>query len=282
MAKSIFISGARTGLGAALARKLAQRGWQVFAGVSPGKDTSQLTEGVELTPVEQDVRDDESVFTSARMVSSLLNGEALDVLVNNAGVGVTSKPVEAVDLDEARLLLEVNMFGPLRVCRAFLPLLHDSRNSPRILNISSGAARVAVPCNAIYNMSKCSLEGLTNTLRMELLPFGIQTTSVEPGAIKTAMTENALEKVHAAWELVPEPVRQRYEAKLRPLTENLARRLELGNEPNEIADEIIALLDVTTLKSRYLVGKDMKRVGPMQKLLPELTFERMIMKQYFG
>ena len=282
MAKSIFITGTNTGMGMIIARKLAQQGWRVFAGVLPGMDTSKLTEGVNLTAVEQNVMDDASVEASAQQVKAALNGAGLDVLINNAGIGVKSCPVEAVDMAEAKRMFEVNTFGPIRVCKAFLPLIHESRQSPRIFNVTSGAVRVPTPCNAMYNMSKSAVEGLTGTLRLELRAFGIQATSIQPGGMKTAMTQNVAESTRQSWESLPAPVRQRYEAKLRPVSEKMAKMLETANEPEYVADGIIALLDIPLLKPSYMVGKEVKLLPLIQKLLPALTFENIINKQFFG
>lgn len=282
MAKSVFITGAATGMGLTMARKLSQQGWRVFAGVLPGLDIGQLTAGVSVTPIEQNVMDDASVEASAQKVKTLLNGAGLDVLINNAGIGIQSRPIEGVDMAEAKRIFEVNTFGPIRVCKAFLPLLHESKQSPRIINVTSGAVRVAVPCNGMYNMSKTAVEGLTATLRNELLPFGIQTTSIQPGGMKTPMTANVAASTGASWETTPSLVRQRYEAKLRPISERLAHSLEKSNEPEYVADGIIALLEVPKLRPRYMIGKEVKLLPLLQKLLPEMAFEKLIAKQFFG
>jgi NAD(P)-dependent dehydrogenase (short-subunit alcohol dehydrogenase family) len=282
MSRSIFITGAATGMGMVMARKLAQQGWRVFAGVLPGMDISKLTEGVNLTPIEQNVSDDASVEASAAQVKAALNGAGLDVLINNAGIGVLSCPVEGVDMSEAKRMFEVNTFGPIRVCKAFLPLIHESKQAPRIFNVTSGAVRVATPCNAMYNMSKSAVEGLTGTLRIELMAWGIQATSIQPGGMKTPMTANVLEVTKRSWEALPANVRARYEAKLRPVSEKMAAMLTTANEPEYVADGILALLDVPTLKPRYMVGKEVKLLPLLQKLLPELTFEKIIIKQFFG
>jgi NAD(P)-dependent dehydrogenase (short-subunit alcohol dehydrogenase family) len=282
MSRSIFITGAATGMGMVMARKLAQQGWRVFAGVLPGMDISKLTEGVNLTPIEQNVSDDASVEASAAQVKTLLNGAGLDVLINNAGIGVLSCPVEGVDMSEAKRMFEVNTFGPIRVCKAFLPLIHESKQAPRIFNVTSGAVRVATPCNAMYNMSKSAVEGLTGTLRIELMAWGIQATSIQPGGMKTPMTANVLEVTKRSWEALPANVRARYEAKLRPVSEKMAGMLTTANEPEYVADGILALLDVPKLKPRYMVGKEVKLLPLLQKMLPELTFEKIIIKQFFG
>src|SRR6185436_15948220 len=193
MTKSAMVTGAAMGMGMLMARKLAQRGWNVFAGVLPGLDSRQLTDGVKLTVIEQDVTDVGMVRKGAAKVAAELNGAGLDLLINNAGIAnIATGVIEGVDLEQAKRLFDVNVFGQVRVVQAFLPLLHQSRQSPRIINFSSGAVRVPMPCSGIYNMSKYAVEGMTNTLRYELAKFGIQVTSIEPGAVRTPMTANPL------------------------------------------------------------------------------------------
>ena len=133
---------------------------------------------------------------------------------------------------------------------------------------------------AIYNMSKYAVEGMTNTLRYELSPFGIQATSIEPGAVATGMTANPVEGTARIWERTPPEIRGRYEAKIRPITDDLGRRLLDSNDPDVITDEVLALVDVPTLKPRYMVGKEVKLLPLMQRLLSESAFERLIARQF--
>ena len=134
------------------------------------------------------------VRAGAARVAAVLDGQGLDLLINNAGVAnIATGVLEAVDMTEARRLFDINVFGMVNVIQAHLPLMHQSRRSPRIINFASGAVRVPLPCSAIYNMSKYAVEGMTNTLRYELAPFGIQATSIEPGAVATGMTANPVE-----------------------------------------------------------------------------------------
>ena len=135
-------------------------------------------------------------------------------------------------------------------------------------------------CSAIYNMSKYAVEGITNTLRYELAPFGIQATSIEPGAVATGMTANPVEGTARIWERTPPEIRSRYEAKIRPITDDLGRRLLDSNDPDAITDEVLALVDAPVLKPRYMVGKEVKMLPLMQRLLSESAFERLIAKQF--
>jgi NAD(P)-dependent dehydrogenase (short-subunit alcohol dehydrogenase family) len=281
MTRSAVVTGAAMGMGMLMARKLAQRGWQVFAGVLPGLDTSELTRAVTLTVIEQNVTDEAMVQAGARQVAGALGGAGLDLLINNAGIAdIATGPIEGVNLEEARKLFDVNLFGQLRVVKAFLPLLHLSRQSPRIFNFASGAVRVPMPCSGVYNMSKYAVEGLTNTLRYELAKFGIQATSIEPGAVKTHMTADPINSTARIWERASPEIRQRYEAKLRPITDHLGKMLLTANEPDHVTDGVLALIDVPKLKPRYMIGKEVRMLPLMQALLSETAFERMVAKQF--
>ena len=281
MARSAFVTGASMGMGMLMARKLAQRGWQVFAGVLPGSNTAELTAGVALSVIEQDVSDEPQVQSGAQQVARALAGTGLDLLINNAGIAdIASGPVEGVSIEEAQRLFDVNVFGQTRVIKAFLPMLHQSRQAPRIINFASGAVRVPMPCSAIYNMSKYAVEGLTNTLRYELAKFGIQVTSIEPGAVMTNMTRDPVNLTAQIWERATPAIRARYEAKLRPITEALGQLLLTANSADEVTDEVLRLVDVPKLKRRYMVGKDVRMLPLLQALMSESAFERLIAKKF--
>jgi NAD(P)-dependent dehydrogenase (short-subunit alcohol dehydrogenase family) len=281
MTRSAVVTGAAMGMGMLMARKLAQRGWRVFAGVMPGLDTSELTHGVELTVIKQNVTDQEMVRAGAREVTAALAGAGLDLLINNAGIAnIATGVLEGVDIEESKRLFDVNLWGQVRMIQGFLPLLHASRQSPRIFNFSSGAVRVPMPCSAIYNMSKYAVEGMTNTLRYELAKFGIQVTSIEPGAVKTHMTANPVESTASIWERTSPEMRKRYEAQLRPITDHLGKMLLTANDPDYVTDSVLKLIDVRRLKPRYMVGKEVKLLPALQRLLSETAFERLIAKQF--
>ena len=281
MTRSAVVTGAAMGMGMLMARKLAQRGWRVFAGVMPGLDTAELSRGVTLTVIEQNVTDEAMVQAGARQVAEALGGAGLDLLINNAGIAdIATGPIEGVNLEEGKKLLDVNLFGQVRVIKAFLPLLHQSKQSPRIFNFSSGAVRVPMPCSGMYNMSKYGVEGLTNTLRYELSKFGIQVTSIEPGAVKTQMTADPINSTARIWERSTPQIRQRYEAKLRPITDHLGKMLLTANEPDFVTEGVLKLVEVPKLKPRYMVGKEVRMLPLMQALLSETAFERLVAKQF--
>src|SRR5216117_2533512 len=178
----VVVTGASTGFGAAIARHLADRGFRVFGTVRRAVDEVALArDGV--TPVRMDVTDTASIMRAQGEVERALGATPLIALVNNAGIPAAG-PLELFPLDDLRRVLEVNLIGVVAVTQAFLPLLKASRG--RIVNISSVAGRGALPFIGPYAASKFGLEAVSDSLRRELLPFGVRVVVIEPGSFKTA------------------------------------------------------------------------------------------------
>ncbi|OWY25023.1 hypothetical protein C7N43_33540, partial [Sphingobacteriales bacterium UPWRP_1] len=251
--KTVFITGAATGIGMVTAQKLDQMGWYVFAGVLPGQNTDALTRQVSerLIVVPVDITDETTVKQAVAIVQQLVGAEGLSALINNAGVAnIGSGVLEGVAMDEVRRLFEINVFGTLRVTQAFLPLLHQYGNKARIVNMSSGAVRVPVPGAGIYMMTKSAIEAFTKTLRMELAPFGMTATAIEPGAVRTPMTDNAEQNLQKDWEKMSAAIRQKYEQALQPANKSLVKQIKAANPPAAIAEVIIHALTVANPKPR--------------------------------
>ncbi len=279
--KSAFITGANMGMGALKARTLAERGWKVFAGVLPSAPMTELGTHDNIVPIEQDVTSDDSVKASAKAVQEHLGGSGLDLLINNAGIAnVGIGVIEGADMQRAKFMFEVNTWGPMRVLQSFLPMIRQNAPHSRIINFASGAVRANPAASGVYNMSKHAVIGLTNTLRNELAPFGIQVTSIEPGAVKTHMTANSADTTQNIWKEVSQEMNDVYGPHLKETTTTkMVDMLEnSANEPQDVVNEVLALLDKKNWKPSYLVGKDARAMGPMQKLLPSRTFEKVLQK----
>ena len=276
--KTAFVTGAAMGMGALEAITLAQRGWKVFAGVLPGADSAELGDHPDIVKVEQDVSSDDSVRASAAIVEEILAGKPLDLLINNAGIAnIGTGVIEGASITDSKKLFEVNTWGTMRVVQAFLPMVRRGAPHSRIINFASGAVKANPPGSGSYNMSKHAVIGLTKTLRNELLPFGIQVTAIEPGAVKTHMTANAAETTKSIWKNVSQEMNDIYGPHLKhTTTEVMPVQIEKGNEPQFVVDGVLSLLDKKNWKSSYLVGKDVAAMGPLFKLLPERWFEKMI------
>lgn len=178
--KVILITGASGGIGAEAARMLSARGHRVYgAGRNASKLESLREAGV--IPISMDVADEASM---AAGVEQILQAEGrIDVLVNNAGFGYFGA-IETVPISEARKQLEVNVFGMARLTQLVLPSMRE-QGSGRIINISSLAGLMTVPMGGWYNISKYAVEAFSDALRMEVRPFGIKVSIIEPGGIKT-------------------------------------------------------------------------------------------------
>jgi NAD(P)-dependent dehydrogenase (short-subunit alcohol dehydrogenase family) len=192
--KTVLITGGTDGLGKAAAILLAERGYRVAAaGRSEAKRVEleglARSRNLTLRTVEMDVRSDASVAAAVRGV--LADYGAIDVLINNAGVGYMAV-VEEIRMEDFKQQFETNLFGVLRVTQAVLPGMRE-RRSGRILMISSVAGLVTPPTYGAYSSSKHALEGLTNALRLELYPFGVRVMLIEPGYIMTNFQQTAKE-----------------------------------------------------------------------------------------
>lgn len=181
MAEAVLTTGASKGIGLETALHLRNRGFRSLGTVRTEADADRLREaGIE--PVLMDVTDRGSIGRAVRHVETALDGDRFAALVNNAGVPAAG-PIELIDLDEARQLFEVNLFGVIAVTQAFLPLLRESRG--RIVNMSSVAGRFTFPFAGIYSASKHALEATSDAMRRELRSSGVGVTLVEPGSIRT-------------------------------------------------------------------------------------------------
>ncbi|MFK8043397.1 SDR family oxidoreductase [Congregibacter sp.] len=181
---SIVITGATAGIGRAAAILLASKQHKVFAAGRDKDALAELNAGYEnITALEMDVTDADSVSAAAAKVFEALDGNAPDVLVNNAGYAAVG-PLEAVSDDEWERQFKTNVLGLVRVTRAFVTGMRERRRG-RIVNVSSVAGRVTLPFFGPYNSTKHAVESISDSLRHELRPHGVEVIVIEPGAVKT-------------------------------------------------------------------------------------------------
>src|SRR5450759_5373469 len=196
--QSVVITGASTGIGWATAKLLLDRGFRVFGSVRKQADADRLRSefGANFTPLLFDVTNEAAVLAAAREVRAALNGETLTGLVNNAGIAVAG-PVLELSADEFRHQMDVNVIGPIIATQAFGPLLGSdpSLKGPkgRIVMISSVAGKNGNPLMSAYSASKHAIEGLSESLRREMMVFGIDVVIIAPGAVKTPIWSKAEE-----------------------------------------------------------------------------------------
>jgi short-subunit dehydrogenase len=254
--KVVLVTGASSGIGRACADHLQARGHRVY-GASRRRPGSAAFE-----PLAMDVDDDASVETAVR---NLLAREGrLDAVVNNAGFGIAGS-IEDTSIAEAKAQLETNFFGVLRVTRAVLPTLRAQR-SGRIINMSSLGGVFGMPYSGLYSASKFAVEGLSEALRLEVRPFGVHVTLVEPGDVRSEFTavrrttSTALTSAHA------EGFRRAMQA-----AEKDERR---APDPLVVALLVERILRARAPRLRYTVGMQSQRIVVLLKrLLPARLFE---------
>jgi NAD(P)-dependent dehydrogenase (short-subunit alcohol dehydrogenase family) len=244
--RSVVVTGASSGIGRACALRLAAGGWRVYGGVRSEQDAAALREeGIE--PLALDVTDDEQIAAAVEDV-----GSSLHALVDNAGIAVAA-PLEVVPLDELRRQLEVNVIGQVAVAQAFLPALRNTRG--RIVLMGSIGGRSALPFLGPYAASKHALEAIADSLRVELRPWGILVSLVEPASIRTPIwTKGAARADELRDRLAPDA-----DALYRDQVQAF-RRVALargpGADPDEAAKAVERALNARRPKARYLVGRD--------------------------
>jgi len=261
--KAVVVTGASTGIGRATALELDARGFRVFAGVRRHRDGVALSREASprLEPVLLDVTDETSIAAAAEAVAAATGGQ-LHGLVNNAGVALGG-PLELVPIEETRKLMDVNVIGLLAVTKAFMPLLRKGQG--RIVNIGSLAGLVAIPGQSSYGASKFAVQAITDSLRLELAPFGIHVTIIDPGAIESPVWVKVRAQKERMFQAAPQELVELYA----PLIE-IGKRL--GENPRDIlppscvAKEVVHALSSSKPKRRYLVGLGAKKAAKLARM----------------
>jgi NAD(P)-dependent dehydrogenase (short-subunit alcohol dehydrogenase family) len=268
--RSVVITGASTGIGWATAKLLLERGFLVFGSVRKQADADRLTGelGVNFTPLLFDVTDEAAVLAAAREVRTGLHGETLAGLVNNAGIAVAG-PVLELPADQFRHQMDVNVIGPIIATQAFGPLLGSdpSLKGPRgkIVMISSVAGRSGNPLASAYVASKHAIEGLSESLRREMMLFGIDVIIIAPGAVKTPIWSKTDEVDISTYKNSP------YFPALERVRQFMLHLAEIGLPPEKIAARIADVLTSANPRVRYEITPD-----PMRHLITALLPKRMV------
>jgi NAD(P)-dependent dehydrogenase (short-subunit alcohol dehydrogenase family) len=275
-ARRVLITGASSGIGEATALRLAGSGWRVLAGVRASADGDRLraAAGDRLEPVIIDITEPASIAAAAAAVGD----EPLDGLVNNAGTAFVM-PVEFLPPDQLRRQLEVNLVGHVAVTQTLLPNLRSARG--RIVNVGSIAGRSALPFLGAYAASKHALEAVTDALRVELRPFGIEVAVIEPGTIATPIWRKGGERFQELAAEIPAALGELYGERMAAFRDAAAAAGQRAEPADDVAIVIERALTAERPKARYVVGRDARRRALVERLpsrLRDRVYEHVLLR----
>lgn len=265
MSKVVLITGGSSGIGKSVGEFLQDKGFIVY-GTSRNPNNYPDSK---FPIVALDVTLPETISSC---VATVLEKESkIDVLINNAGAGITG-PVEEIPDVEIKRNFETNFFGPINVIKAVLPSMR-SQNSGLIINITSIAGYMGLPFRGVYSASKGALELITEAFRMELKDFNIEMTNVAPGDFATNI---AAGRYHAPV-LDDSPYKDKYGHSLAMMDEHV----DDGNDPKEMAQAIFKIINTKSPKIHYKVGAFMQKFSiVLKRILPDKVYERLLMNHY--
>ncbi|MGV7225798.1 MAG: SDR family oxidoreductase [Nitrosopumilus sp.] len=275
MEKVALVTGSSSGIGLETVLSLARDGYHTFASMRNLGKAGELEhaakkENLSIEIIELDVDKEESVVSAIKKI--IEKGGRLDVLVNNAGYGQFGC-TEDVSVGDFRKQFETNFFSIVRIIQEVAPIMRK-QSSGNIINISSVAGRIGFPGSPAYICSKFALEGLGECLRYELGQFGIKTTLIEPGVIKTDFFNSM--KVSES----------KSDPKYKALTENILAGLkmmvEMGTAPSQVADVVMKAIHDDEMQPRYVVGTDAAMFLEAKKMKTDLEFEKYMSKELFS
>ncbi len=273
MEKVAIVTGSSSGIGFETALALAREGYITYATMRDTKKGNHLKEiakkeDLKLEVIEIDVDKEETVKTAVNKI--MKERSRIDVLVNNAGYGLFGC-LEDLSMDDLKAQFETNFFGVVRTLHAVIPIMRKQK-SGTIVNVSSVAGRIGFPVSPAYISSKFALEGLSESMRYELSPFGINTIIIEPGVIKTNFMSNMKKSMK------PDSA---YKDITNKVIIGISMMAEMGTPPQEVAKTIIKAIKSENPLPRYIVGNDAAMFLEAKKTKTDLEFENYIKKELF-
>jgi len=274
MQKVALVTGSSSGIGYETSLALARDGYHTFASMrdtSKGEKLKEIAkkENLSIEVIELDVDKEESILSAIKKI--VMDSGRIDVLVNNAGYGQFGC-TEDVSIEDFRKQFETNFFSIIRIIQEVAPIMRK-QNSGIIVNISSVAGRMGLPGSPAYISTKFALEGLSECLRYELGMFGIKTTMIEPGVIKTNFFDSMK---------IPE---SKVDPKYKELTEHILSGLkmmaEMGTEPAQVAEVVLKAIHDKEILPRYIAGTDAAMFMEAKKMKTDLEFEKYMSKELF-
>lgn len=266
----VVVTGASTGMGAATARELARRGYHVLAGVRRDEDADAMR-GPGIEPVILDITRPDHIEALAARVQKDPQRRTLRAVVNNAAIQA-NVPIEVFAIDEWRRMFEVNLFGQVAVTQALLPALFSSRG--RVVNISSLGGKIAMATYGPYAATKFALEAVSDALRRELAPAGVDVVVIEPGAVRTEMLDRAIATADASMSTMTPDQRQRYGGLVAAVNEQATTSTRSGLSAEAAARVIATAVTARKPRTRYTVGRDAALITRLARFVPDRVLDR--------
>jgi len=263
--KIVFITGASSGIGMAIAEFLQDKNYKVYG-------TSRTPEKFPNTRVELLALDLTNTNSIKNTITKIIEKEGrIDVLINNAGAGITGS-LEEIPMEEIKRNFETNFFGQIETIKAVLPQMRKQKTG-KIINITSIAGYFGLPYRSVYSASKGALELLTESLRMEVKQFGIEVINVAPGDFATNIAKG---RYHA-----PIIENSDYKKSYQKTLEQINSHVNSGNDPTQIAKLIHKIILRSKPKIHYKVGKPLQKFSIiLKRILPDRWYEKILMNHY--
>ncbi|QEG40628.1 SDR family oxidoreductase [Roseimaritima ulvae] len=282
-AATVLVTGCASGIGQATVETLDRAGYLVFAGVRREADIQTLRDNCSqrVRPMILDVTDEQSIHAAFAQVSEAVGKRGLDAIVNNAGIAVAG-PLEHLPIERLQRQFDVNLFGVLRVCQTFLPLLRQAAKSPgprqnarprprprpRIVLIGSVASGLSLPLLGGYAGSKAALARVSDALRIELQPWNLCVSLIEPGSVVTPIVDKGIASSRQDMAELSDTARQQYEDTIAAVTNTLSTNVQKGIAASVVADKVLRVLRARHPRARYLVGSESRFVALLVRYTP--------------
>jgi NAD(P)-dependent dehydrogenase (short-subunit alcohol dehydrogenase family) len=275
--KTVVITGASSGIGRASVAQMSRAGWQVFATVRKEADCASLQREfpTNVRPVLMDLENEASIAAAAAEIERDLSRRGLDGLVNVAGIGLV-RPVEYASMEDTRKIFEINFFGQLALIQAFSRLLRRARG--RIVNITTVGVNIAIPFGGLLNASKSAFAKVSDTLRLEMHPFGVRVIAIEPGSINTPAVDKTLGDLEQVIANLPAEAQLQYGAAIRKMGRRGYEMEKNGSSPEVVAYAVHHALTSPRPRIRYRVGKHAKLLSTLPRILPESVMDALLRK----
>jgi NAD(P)-dependent dehydrogenase (short-subunit alcohol dehydrogenase family) len=267
--KTIFITGASSGLGRATAKLFASKGWKVIATMRNPDKESELNKLPWVVLMRLDITDPEGITRAAQQ--ALAAGD-VDIVFNNAGYGLAG-PLEGLTDEQIVRIVDTNLLGVIRTTKAFVPHFREQRKG-LFINTTSIGGFIAVPFNSLYHATKWAVEGWSESMAFELSQFGIGMKTIAPGGMKTDFFTRSFDSAkHPAYDAMAERTMRIFTA---------SKQMEAYSTPEQIAEVVYEAATDGKDQLRYVAGDDAKATYAMRLKVGDEAFRKGIAQQFFG